>query len=94
VLAAVRESLRSYYAGLNKPEEWRRFEIFAAFHFADRVEDRPTQEALAARFGVSRDKVRYALDEVGKRYARFVRQELRDQVSSEAEIDEEIRNLL
>jgi RNA polymerase sigma-70 factor (ECF subfamily) len=94
VLAAVRASLRDYYEGLNKPKEWQRFEIFAAFQFVDRSEDQPTQDALAARFGVSRDQVRYALEEVGKRYARFVRQELRDQVSSEEDVEAEIRELL
>jgi RNA polymerase sigma-70 factor (ECF subfamily) len=94
VLAAVREGLRAYYQGLNKPKAWQRYEIFAAFQFVDRSEDQPTQEALAARFGVSRDQVRYALDEVGKRHARLVRQELRDQVSSEAELEEELRDLL
>jgi hypothetical protein len=60
----------------------------------DRVEDQPTQEALAARFGVSREQVRYALEEVGKRYARFLWQEVRDQVGSEADADEELRGLL
>lgn len=93
VLAAVRTSLRAYYEGLDKPKEWQRFEIFAAAHFVERVEDQPTQEALAARFRVSRDQVRYALAEVGKRYRRFVQQEVRDQVSSEQELDEEIRDL-
>lgn len=94
VLAAVRASLWAYYEGLNKSQEWKRFEIFAAFHFVDRIEDQPTQEALAAHFGVSRDQVRYALEVGGKRYARFVRQELRDQVSSEEEVDEDLTGLL
>lgn len=94
VLHAVRRSLQAHYEGQTRPEERLRFEIFAACHFVDRVEDQPTQEALAARFGVSRDIVRYALAEVGKRYERFLRQELRDQVNSEEEVDEEIRKLL
>jgi RNA polymerase sigma-70 factor (ECF subfamily) len=94
VLAGVRVSLLAYYEGLHKPNEWQRFEIFAAFHFVDRLEDRPTLEALAARFGVSRDQVRYALDQVEKRYARFVQQELRDQAGSEADVEEDLRDLL
>jgi RNA polymerase sigma-70 factor (ECF subfamily) len=94
LLTAVRASLRAYYQGLNKPDERRRFEIFAAFQFVDRSEDQPTQEALAARFEVSRDQVRYALKEVGQRYARFVRQELRDQVGSETDLGEMIGDLL
>jgi RNA polymerase sigma-70 factor (ECF subfamily) len=94
LLTAVRQSLRAYYEGLPKPAEQRRFEIFAAYHFVDRAEDRPTKEALAARFGVSPDRVKYALEEVRKRYERFLRQELRDQVGSEEGVEEEFRNLL
>ncbi|HJT76183.1 MAG TPA: hypothetical protein VJ739_03190 [Gemmataceae bacterium] len=93
-LAAVRRNLRAYYEGKERPEDRRRFAIFAAYHFVDRAEDQPTQDALAERFGVSREQVRYALEEVGKRYARFLRQEVRDQVGSEAEVDEELRGLL
>jgi RNA polymerase sigma-70 factor (ECF subfamily) len=94
VLAAVHASLRAYYKGLDKPKEWRRYEVFAAYHFVDRNEERPTQEALAARFGVSRDEVRYALERVTRRYTRFLRQELRDQVDSEKDVDDEIQWLL
>jgi hypothetical protein len=79
---------------LNKPDEWQRYEIFAALHFVDGIEDQPTQEALAARFRVSRDQVRYALRLVGQRYERLARQELRDQVSSEDEVDDDINDLL
>jgi RNA polymerase sigma-70 factor (ECF subfamily) len=94
VLAAVRRNLRAYYEGLVKPAERQRFEIFAAMHFLERGAEQPTQETLAARFQVSRDQVRYALKEVEQRYQRFLRQELRDQVHSEAEVDEEISVLL
>ena len=54
----------------------------------------PTPEELVARFGVSRDKVRYALERVKKRHERLLRQEVRDQVGSEAEIEQELRELL
>jgi RNA polymerase sigma-70 factor (ECF subfamily) len=93
VREAVRQNLRNFYEGLNKPKEWLRFEIFAAYYFVERAEDQPTQEALAARFGVSREQVRYALATVHRRYERFARQELRDQVGSEDDV-EEARNLL
>ena len=42
---------------------------------------------------VTRDQVRYALKEVLARFQRLLRQELRDQVGSEADIDEELRGL-
>jgi RNA polymerase sigma-70 factor (ECF subfamily) len=94
VLAAVRRNLQACYDGLGKPDERQRFDVFAAYHFVDRLEDQPTQEALAARFGVSRDQVRYALEVVQKRYRHLLRQELRDLGHSEEELDEEIRELL
>jgi RNA polymerase sigma factor (sigma-70 family) len=93
VLAAVRESLQAYYHGLARPGERQRYEIFAAWHFAE-ADGRPTEAALADRFGLSRDQVRYALQEVGKRYERFLRQEVRDQVGPGADLDDEIRGLL
>ncbi len=94
VLATVRRSLQLYYEGTGKVEDRLRFQIFAAYHFAERASEQPTQEQLAERFGVTREQVRYALEEVGKRYKRFLRQEIRDQVGSEEEIDQELAALL
>ncbi len=93
VPATVRRSLRDYYHGLNDPAVWVRYQIFEAVHLRETGTEEPTQEALAARFGVTRDQVRYALKEVGARYERLFRQELRDQVGSEADIDEELRDM-
>jgi hypothetical protein len=70
-----------------------RFEIFAALHFVERDEDRPTQEALAERFGISRDQVRYAVEQVRKRFDRLLRQEIREQVGSDVDVEEEIQSL-
>jgi len=94
VPAAVLRNLQSYYEGSVKPEERRRFTIFAAVRFAGPGQGEPTQEELAERFQVSRDQVRYALEMVGKHYERLLRQELRDQLGSEADVDEEIKGLL
>lgn len=51
---------------------------------------RRNQEALFDRFGVSRDQVRYALDQVGKRWERLLCQEIRDQVGADVDVEEEI----
>lgn len=93
VLAAVRRSLHDFYHGLNSAAR-RDFDIFAARHVLDGNQSPPTQEALAERFGVTRDQVRTALQKVGKRYEHFLRQELRDQLGTEADIDVEIKALL
>ena len=93
VPAAAHRSLRVYYHGLNDSDALVRYQIFAAVHLREAGTKEPTQEALAARFGVTRDKVRYALKEVLARFERLLRQELRDQVGSEADIEEELRGL-
>jgi RNA polymerase sigma-70 factor (ECF subfamily) len=54
---------------------------------------RPSQEALAERFGLSRDQVREILPRVSKRFDGLLRAELRDEGVPEAEIDEEILRL-
>ncbi len=92
---AVRRNLRAYYEGLQKPEALRQFEIFAARHFEpERVTDQPTESELAKRFGVTRGEVHHALRTVKPRFERFFRQELRDQVGSETEVDDELKTLL
>ncbi len=93
LLQTVRRNLEAHSAAASDPEERRRFKIFAALHFAERDEDRPTQEALAARFGISRDQVRYALEQVRKRAERLLRQEVRDQVGADVDVEEEVRKL-
>jgi hypothetical protein len=93
-LRRVWANLKEYYDGLGKPDEAMRYQIFAARYRVDCAEDQPTQETLASQFGLTRERVRYALDEVTKRYERFVRQELREETGSEEEVEEEIRELL
>jgi DNA-directed RNA polymerase specialized sigma24 family protein len=94
LLRTVRDNLGALYAATSDPDERQRFEIFAACTFVERGEDQPTQDALAERFGVSRDRVRYALDQVRKRWERLLRQEVRDQVGADVDVEEEIRKLL
>ncbi len=94
LLRTVRDNLGALYAAASDAAERQRFAIFAATHFVERREDQPTEEALAERFGVSRDQVRYALEQVRKRWERLVRQEVRDQVGADVDVEEEVRKLL
>jgi RNA polymerase sigma-70 factor (ECF subfamily) len=94
LLKTVRSNLEDHYAEAIDPEERRRFAIFSALHFVERDEDRPTQEALAERFGISRDQVRYAVELVRKRAERLLRQEIRDQVGTDVDVEEEIGKLV
>ncbi len=94
LLQTVRRNLEAHYAAASDPEERQRYAIFAALHFVERADDRPTQDALAARFGITRDQVRYAVEQVRKRSERLLRQEIRDQVGAEEDVEDEIRKLL
>jgi hypothetical protein len=93
-LRRVWANLKDYYDGLGKPAEAIRYQIFVARHRVDCAADQPTQETLASQFGLTREQVRYSLNEVAKRYQRFIRQELREETGSEEDVEEEIRDLL
>jgi RNA polymerase sigma factor (sigma-70 family) len=89
--ATVRCNLEAYYVGVGKPDCCK---IFAAYHFAERSEDQPTQQELARRFNLTRDQVAGILREAKKRYERLLRQELRDQGCPEEELDQDTLDLL
>jgi hypothetical protein len=86
----VLQNLEQHLAAENK-ERW--FEVFRAARYQDQSADRPTQQGLAEQFALSRDQVRYILEQVDKRFRRLLRAELRDQASSEEEVDEEFNQL-
>jgi DNA-directed RNA polymerase specialized sigma24 family protein len=88
VLEKVRQQLRQLYAGEGR-QAW--YDLFMAYSAPEG--QRPSQEALAEEFGQSRDQVRHILDVVRKHWERLLRAEVREQVGSEAEIDDEIRDL-
>lgn len=92
VLASVRRNLQACYDG--NAADRSRYEIFAAYHLGEGTGERPTQEELATQFGVTRDFVRGALEKLQARYERLVRQEVREQVESEEEVEVELRALL
>jgi RNA polymerase sigma-70 factor (ECF subfamily) len=87
----VLQRLRQFYE-----EEGRAtwFEVFSATHVPGQPDQRVSQKELGERFGMTRDQVRYALAVVEKRFKFLLREEVRDQVDSEADIAEEIRELM
>jgi hypothetical protein len=94
LLQTVRRNLESHYAAAIDDKERQRFAIFAALHPAERGKDGPGQKAVAKHFGISRHQVCYAVEQVKKRYDGLLRQELRDQVGADVDVDEEIQKLL
>jgi RNA polymerase sigma-70 factor (ECF subfamily) len=67
------------------------YDIFAATHFAA---ERTSQRDLAEQLGVSRDEVRKAQDEVLEWFKVKFREQVLKEVGSEADIDQEIAELL
>ena len=76
--------------GKNRPD-W--YEIFTAVYFPPAGAPRVTQQALAQRFRLTRDQVRYALEEVNRQFGELLRAEVADQIDSPAELDAEIGEL-
>lgn len=72
-------------------EAW--YELFAANAMPD-VEAKSSQSALARKFGLSRDQVRYRLEQVRRRFDRSFRIELRCDGCSENEVAAEVRELM
>ena len=91
LVAQVLERLRLYYEENGQPQ-W--YEVFAATHGMTEGSGRVSQEELGQRFGMTRDRVRYAMEMTQKRFVHLIHEEVRDQVGSETEIDNEVRELL
>jgi RNA polymerase sigma factor (sigma-70 family) len=70
------------------------FALFTATHFPASADERTTQEALARRFSLSRDQFRYALEKTEQRYRHFLHEEVRQEVGADADIADEVRELL
>jgi hypothetical protein len=68
--------------------------VFAATHGFDETAEPASQEALGRRFDLTRDQVRYALEFVERRFMEVFCKEVRDEVASDAEAKEEVRELL
>jgi hypothetical protein len=84
----VLEQLRARFTEENRQDL---YDIFMAYHAP--ANKRPSQEALAAKYGLTRDAVREGLAKAQKRFERLLRAEIREQTGSEDDIDEEIREL-
>jgi hypothetical protein len=68
--------------------------LFDAAHPAVPDAEAAAQEDLARRFGTTRDRVRYGLKQTEDWFRVLLRAEVRDQVGSAAEVDDEVGELL
>lgn len=83
--------LRRFYEDEHRPV-W--YELFAATHTADSTSPPISLQELGVRFAMTREQVRYRLEVVQKRFASYLREEVQDQVRSEADVNDEIHALL
>jgi RNA polymerase sigma-70 factor (ECF subfamily) len=88
VMNHVLENLRRLSAG---PDRQGWYEIFEAYCAPE--DKRPSQDTLAERLGLSRDRVQVILRRMRAHFDRLLRAEIREQVGGEAEVDDEIREL-
>jgi hypothetical protein len=88
LLARVKENLKRLCHNRGCPH-W--YDIFAATHFGA---ERLSQRQVAEQLGVTRDEVRKALPEVEEWFKVLLRTEVLREVGSEAEVDQEITELL
>ena len=93
LLQTVRRNLEAHYAAAIEARERLHYQIFTAVYFPER-EDQPTMDTLAEHFSITREQVKYAIERVRKRYERLLRQEIRDQVGPDVDVEEEIRKLV
>lgn len=87
----ARRRLQQFYDGQGL-SPW--YELFATVHSTEPGEPRLSQNDLAARHQLSVDQVRYRLSQSEQQFAALLRDEVRDQVSSENEVEPEIHELL
>ncbi len=89
VLAQVHRSMESWCAARGHPDWYR---MFLATYPLELGMPSFTKTGLAKQLGVTRDQVRYGLDEVETKFIEFLRAELVDQVASPDELNQEIRD--
>jgi len=90
VIDQVRRCLELWCQSRGRPD-W--YQIFCASYFPAPGSARATQHALADRFHLTRDQIRYALEEVDRQFIQLLRGEVSQQVDTPLELDCEIRDL-
>jgi RNA polymerase sigma-70 factor (ECF subfamily) len=89
LLEHVMARLRASYAARGKADQ---FEVLSAFINRDPHDPRYDEAAAAA--GTSAGALRMAVNRLGRKYRELLRSEIRETVSTDEEIDDEIRFLL
>jgi DNA-directed RNA polymerase specialized sigma24 family protein len=90
VIANVQKSLEAWCNGRGRPD-WHR--MFSETYFPEPGKSRITQQNLADRLHLTRDQIRYGLEEVNHQFIELLRAEVADQIGPDGDLDAEIREL-
>lgn len=90
IISSVELRLRSWCEEQGRTD-W--YEIFSAHHFPRPGETKLSQQAIASQFRLSRDQVRYAVNETNQRFVFLLRSELADQIDAPEDLEQEIKEL-
>jgi len=90
VIATVMARLRGWCDEQGRPD-W--YLMFEATHWPQPGRKRIAQRKTAEHFSVTRDQVRYALEQTQEKFVLLMREELREQVSEDSELETEVAEL-
>ncbi len=90
VIAHVRRCLEAWCGQQGRPD-W--YKMFSLVYFPLPGDPRTTQQALADQLHLTRDQVRYGLEEVNRQFVALFRAEVAEQVGPDEDLDTEIREL-
>jgi RNA polymerase sigma-70 factor (ECF subfamily) len=89
VIGQVQSELRAWAESKGRPD-WH--SIFDAHHFPPPGEPRPSQQALATKFAVTREQVKYAIEQMDAQFVETLRTVVVDQTGG-GDVDVEICEL-
>lgn len=90
VIGNARRALEAWCRQRGRPN-W--YAIYSTTRFPTAGQGRLTQEALANQLRLSRDQVRYGLEEADRQFRCLVHAEVASQVENQADTDQEIKDL-
>lgn len=90
VIINVQQCLQTWCVNRGRPDWYR---IFCQVYFPAPGGPRISQQALAEQLHLTRDQVRYGLEEVNRQFVELLRAEVADQTGSDEDLDTEIREL-
>ena len=90
VMVDVQKSLECWCHARGRPDWYR---MFCETYFPEPGKPRIAQQALADHLHLTRDQIRYGLEEVNRQFIELLRAEVADQVGPGGDLDAEIREL-